>query len=88
MTRAQWLAKRRTGKPRGWLNDAAARSERARKAGRAARVTHLKKACERAKAMPGNEAWMAGYKVGYQRAYHRWHLWAKRYVRQVTGRAA
>jgi hypothetical protein len=74
----------RTGRPRGFMLDPAKRHERAVKAGKASGEAARRRAVRRAQGMSPAEAFLAGDKVGYARAYHYWHRWAKRTVEQVA----
>lgn len=74
----------KTGNPRGWIPDPAKRHARAVKAGEAARRAHQQRAYERAGHLHPIAAYAAGYKTGYNRAWHFWKAWA---VKQTRGAA-
>lgn len=76
----------RTGRPRGWRDDAAWRRERGLKAGRASALAAKRRAVARARGLTPAEAYVHGDGNGYRRAYAYWRRWAVRTVAQLTGR--
>lgn len=60
----------RTGRPRGWLEDPAARRARAVKASQAAARRRLERAAAATAGLTPVEAYLRGDQNGYARAYH------------------